>query len=482
MTQSIKQPCAYHPTVAAQWTCPACNIDFCPGCIRQVERGSIYGGAKLQLCPKCSREVSWMGVGHLIEPFWSRLPKIFVYPFSLQALMLIAGIALLKALLSGPGMLQWIANLVLWGVLIKYSYEALRATARGSLTPPKITWEIMNEGLGGVILKQGVLYFALMLAFIFVVGKLGAGFGLLFMVLALLSVPAMIILLAATDSVAHALNPVLFASMAFRIGWGYLLMYLFLALLAAAPGLAGHYIIRFMPEGLQYFLVAFAQAFYTLVSYHLMGYVLLQYHAEIGYEIDHEDFVDPTAAQAAPPAEDGESRLLREIEVLVKEGNLAEAVSAIQNATRSQGIQGLPLSERYFNLLRVLKRSADLAVYAPHHLKQLVAGSQRAKAIETYRLCLVHDRGFVPEAATLMKLAGMLSESGKGQDAVAAYSRFTKSYPSHPSAPMAYFRAAQVFHDRLMDPARSKQILQAVIKKYPGHEIIPQVQNYLTSM
>jgi TolA-binding protein len=142
----------------------------------------------------------------------------------------------------------------------------------------------------------------------------------------------------------------------------------------------------------------------------------------------------------------------------------------------------MPLSERYFNLLKVLKRSSDMAAYAPHHLRLVVAGNQRAKAIEAYRICLEHVNDFVPEAATLMKLAGMLSEAGKGQEAVAAYSRFTKSYPTNPSTPMAYFRAGQVFHDRLMDPTRSKQILQAVIKKYPGHEIIPQVQNYLASM
>ena len=291
----------------------------------------------------------------------------------------------------------------------------------------------------------------------------------------------MIILLVATDSVVHALNPLLFVRMAFRIGWGYLLMYLFLVLLLAAPGLAGHYIIRFIPSGLQSCLIAFAEAFYTLVSYHLMGYVLLQYHAEIGYEIDYEDFVDPTAQQALPPAENEESRLLREIEVLVKDGNLPAAVSAIQNATQTRDIQGLPLSGRYFNLLKMLKRGTEMAAYAPQHLKHLVAGNQRAKALEVYLSCLEHDRNFAPEAATLLKLAGMFSEADKGKEAVTAYSRFTKSYPTHPSAPVAYYRAAQVFHDRLMDPAKSKQILQAVIKKYPGHAIIPQVQNYLTS-
>lgn len=482
MTPPMQQHCTYHPTVAAQWTCPACVLDFCPACILHRQRGSEYGNAKLKLCPKCSHEVTWVGVENLIEPFWTRLPKIFVYPFCLHPLLLLIGTALLQALLTEPGLLRWFANLVLWGVLIKYSYEALRATARSSLAPPKITWEVMTEGLGAVIVKQGALYFVLVLAFIFVVGKFGPFFGVLFTVLALLSVPAMIILLATTDNLVHALNPLLFVRMAFRIGWGYLLMYLFLTLLLAAPGLAGYYIIRFMPAGLQTLLIAFAEAFYTLVSYHLMGYVILQYHGDIGYEVDSEDFEDPTAKNTAPAAEDGESRLLREIDVLVKEGDLNAALAAIQNATRTQGIQGLPLSERCFNLLKVLKRSKEMAAYAPQHLTRLVAANQRAKALEVYLFCQEQDRDFTPDAATLLKLGGMFSEAGKGKEAIAAFSRFTKAYPTHPSAPIAYYRAAQVFNDRLMDPARSKQILQAVIKNYPGHEVIPQVQGYLASI
>jgi tetratricopeptide (TPR) repeat protein len=260
-------------------------------------------------------------------------------------------------------------------------------------------------------------------------------------------------------------------------------MYLFLTLLLLAPGIAGQYIIRFMPEGMQFFLFGFAKAFYTLVSYHLMGYVILQYHERIGYEIDFEDFEDPTVKTAAPSLpEDGESEILRKVEVLIQQGDLAAAAAAVQEATRDQGIRGLALSERYFNLLRMLKRSADMLACAPDHLRLLVASNQGAKAIEVYLACLEQDGGFMPDASTLLKIAGMFGEKGRAKEAIAAYSRFAKAFANHPAAPVAYFRAAQVFHDRLMNPAKSKQILQGILNRYPGHEIIPQVRNYLASI
>jgi len=46
----------------------------------------------------------------------------------------------------------------------------------------------------------------------------------------------------------------------------------------------------------------------------------------------------------------------------------------------------------------------------------------------------------------------------------------------------SYFRAAQIFNDRLMKPEKAKRILNGLIKKYPDHEMLPQIENYLASM
>jgi len=45
--------------------------------------------------------------------------------------------------------------------------------------------------------------------------------------------------------------------------------------------------------------------------------------------------------------------------------------------------------------------------------------------------------------------------------------------------PIVYFRAAEIFNETLGQKAKANNLLKGVIKKYPEHDIIPFVKNYL---
>jgi TolA-binding protein len=60
--------------------------------------------------------------------------------------------------------------------------------------------------------------------------------------------------------------------------------------------------------------------------------------------------------------------------------------------------------------------------------------------------------------------------------------RMINAYPTHPLTPKAYFRAAQIFNDRLMSVEKAKRILTVLKQKYPQAEILPQVDNYLANL
>jgi hypothetical protein len=63
-----------------------------------------------------------------------------------------------------------------------------------------------------------------------------------------------------------------------------------------APYALAPYITGFLPGVLQAFLFITAKSYYTIVSYNLMGYVMLQYHETIGFHtVDYEDFRDQGA-------------------------------------------------------------------------------------------------------------------------------------------------------------------------------------------
>lgn len=471
----MKTVCEYHPTKPAEWICPSCNDCFCRECIynRVVEQ---YGKKKVfHFCPKCNVEVERLAFQNSVVGFWNRLPKFFVYPFHPRSLILMASASVVAVLVSGPGLFRMLLQFVIWSVVLKYSFAALKTTASGNLIPPKVNLQTISSDFE-VVFKQIGIYLIIGFAFVKIAQSAGILIGLLFLGLAILSIPAMIIVLVATNSFLHAINPVIFMPMAWRIGWAYLLMYLFLIILGAAPAVLGHYIIAFLPDSLHGFLFSMAKSFYTIVSYHLMGYVIFQYHEEIGYEVDLDDEglmpVDSVSEKSL------ENTLLNRIDILVKEGKIDDAIALIKAETEGV-ISDLNLAERYYSLLKVKQLTPEMLEHGKVYLELLVNANIKEKLCEVYLECVSKDAKFKTDPSTYFKIASALNEAGKAKAAIGAYNSFIKKNPNNPLIPKAYFLAANVINDQLKNPSKAVSILKGLIKKYPNHDIIPYVQKYL---
>ena len=473
----MKAFCHYHPTKPAHWNCPKCNVNYCPDCVTTRDKEGRVKSEDIYFCPKCNLEVEWLGAANIIAPFWNRLPKFFAYPFSLQPLILITMLSFASLLVRGTGILMALLGITIWGVSLKYSYAALKATALGDLRPPPINSRTISDDFLQVF-KQLLLYSLVWLASLGLMWKVGYYAGVLFLIIVLLSAPSVIILLVTTNSLMCALNPVMFIKLAVRIGWGYLLMLFFLVLLAGAPATLGHFVIRHLPIELHPLLFAFAKNFYTIVSYHMMGYVILQYHEAIGYRVDYDNFRD-SSEQSMPMPNDVDTPLLNEVNVMIHEGKLDEAIEFIRKATADNGFNSLALSERYLNLLKLRKRKTEFLEHSVPHLGLLTERNEKTKSCDLYLQCITADSKFVPDPTSLFKIGGWLNETGKIKESVAAFNKLVKVYPNDGLVPKAYFRAAQVFYDRLMNPERARKILNGLLQKYPDHEIIPQIRTYL---
>lgn len=475
----MKKFCNSHPTRLAHWSCAQCGGYLCPECVSEREGGN-FAQKVLHFCPKCNLPVDWVGAANLIEPFWKRLPRIFTYPFSPSPLILICVVAVVSLFLSGPGLIMALIRGIFWFMVLKYSFESLKATAKGNLKPPPFNSSTISDDIN-LVFKQFLLYLIIFFAFGFITAATHPFLGFGFLIIALFFIPSMIILLATSGSLLNALNPVAFVGLTFRIGWAYLLMYFFLFLLGTAPAFLAHYIIKFFPSGMHLMLSHFAESFYTIVSYHLMGYVILQYHDRIGYQVDYEDFQDPSTEVHQPQEADPDVAILNVVNPLIQDGKLDEAIAQIKSMTQAQGIKGIKLSERYYNLLKMRKRTEELLEHGAHHVDLLVGANNKNKALMVYVECLKSKPDFLPGADALFKLGGWLNETGKIKEALNTYNRLVKSYPQNPIVPKAYFRVAQIFHDRLMNAEKSKKMLDALKQKYPHHDIIPVVENYLAN-
>jgi tetratricopeptide (TPR) repeat protein len=473
--------CDYHPTKPAHWNCEKCGSNLCPTCVTQRDQEGYAKGQKLHLCPKCYLPVEWIGVGNLIDPFWKRLPKIFAYGFYPRPLVLVTIIAAISAFFPNPGIFSLIFRGLMGIIILKYSFESLKATASGNLKPPKVNAETVTSDIGPV-LKQGVMYFLIYFAFGFLMATWGPFIAYPYLYFIGLLIPSMIIILVSSGSLLNALNPVAVGSIAIRIGGAYLLVYLFFSILGSAPAVLGHYIIQHFPGALQVPMMTFAQSFYTIVTYHLLGYVILQYHEEVGYEVDQDDFRDPSEEAIDHGKADPDAHVLNAVNPLIQEGKLDEAIALIVEMTTVVGIRGVNLGERYYTLLKMKKKIPEMLKHAEYFLELLAAQNKKTKALMVYVECKKIKPGFLPDANALFRLAGWMNEMGKSKEAIATYNRMVKEYPEHKLVPKAFFRVAQIFQDRLMSPGNARKILTGVKKKYPNHEIIPHVENFLANI
>ena len=467
--------CDYHPARPAQWNCASCETNYCANCVtkRPVQQ---YGSKKIfYFCPKCNVEVDRLSAGNTITPFWNRLPRFFVYPFHPRPLLLMIILSTATVLFSGPGLFRTLIRVAIWGVLLKYSYAALKNTAHGNLSPPKINSETISDDFQ-VVFKQVGIYIAVGIAFGLVVGAAGPIIGLLFLGFAILSIPAMIIVLAATSSLLHAINPMVFARMAWRIGWGYLLMYLFLSFLGGAPAVLGRYVIAYLPAGSHLFLLTMAQTFYTIICYHLMGYVIFQYHEAIGYEVDFDE--EELSGQDETIEEAAHHGILNSVDILIKEGKIDDAISLIRDETGGV-ISDLDLAERYYNLLKIKQQVPEMLKHGRTYIDLLAQAGHKERLCEVYSECVSKNAGFTASPSTLFKIASCVNEAGNPKGAIEAYNRFIKTHPKNPLIPKAYFLAANIINERLQNPRKAAGILNSVIKAYPNHEIIPYVKRYL---
>ena len=473
--------CKFHPTQAAHWQCDKCLSPLCPQCIDRREKGPQFPNEHLYFCPRCNVESRWLGAGNIIDPFWKRLLKFFTYPFHPRPLYLMVAVSFIILICTEhPGIISLGIIAMAYCSMLLYSFAALKHTARGNLSPPPLNKTTLSDDIA-LVFKQLGMYILIGLAFFLTTAKVGLLPGIVILIISLLGLPAMIILLVTTGSLLQAVNPMMFVPLAIRIGWGYLLMYIFLILLGGAPQALAGWIVPVLPARSIPFLFSFAKFFYMLISYHLMGYVLMQYHMEIGYSIDQDAFRETDAVTVAEP-KDADAKTLQEVELLLREGEVESAITLIKDKRNPESMQSIELSETYMKMLRLKKMEAELNDHLKVHLRLQVDSNDKAGSLRFYAVCMKKDAGFLPAPETLFKLAGWLYGEGKVKPALSTFNRLIASHPESPVIAGAHFRMAQIYNDRLFKPDKALEILNTAIEKFSNDEIADRMKAYRANM
>lgn len=469
--------CSLHPSKPAHFQCHKCDTAFCGGCIVQ-RTVPQYGQMQTNyFCPSCNIPAEQLEIGNFIDPFWTRMPKFFTYPLQLQAIAVVVALSLLSAIFPST-LLVLIFGFV---VSTKYAYTILTNTAQGNLKAPNASVELFNSDVMQVF-KQYVLFAALGGISLFVgkyTGIYGAG---LFGLLSFLLMPAMLMVLVSTNSILAALNPMVVVPIVTRIGWRYALMFVFLLLLPAAPATVLYLLPHTIPLGVSMFLATFLQHYYTFIAYNLMGYVLLQYHDEIGFDVDYEYFIksSQTKKEQEKIPQTPEEILTHQINTMVKVGKHEEALNLIREESRGKE-NDINLSEKYFNLLKICQKRDSYIKHGPYHLGLLIGQQKKAKAIKVYQEISTDNEIEIP-AQSVLTIGKWFFERNEHQNARNCYIGFIKKNPGHAQLPDAYFPLIKLLNEYTGNQKKAAELARGLVKTYPQHALTPKVKNYMQTM
>jgi hypothetical protein len=218
--------------------------------------------------------------GTTFTPFWHRLPQFFLYPMQTGSMMRIAGYSVISGFsMLIPDTFGGLLRFLLWIVFLKFAFLVMERTANGQFDEPN---GMNGEGDTAQVVRQFGLIVVVALLFgllAYKFGKIGYGLGWLLMNIV---PPAGIMIIAVTRSFWQALNPAQILFYIKTIGSPYLaLCFVLLSLTGSGQWLQG-FLYAYTDSWIVMPLLSFVEFYFALITYHMMGYAIYQYHEELG--------------------------------------------------------------------------------------------------------------------------------------------------------------------------------------------------------
>ncbi|HKK56471.1 hypothetical protein [Marinobacter sp.] len=464
----MRHDCHYHPGEPAKWHCGECQMHYCSRCMPDANHRRQHA-----LCPQCNRVMRYLGAATEAVPFWNRIGAFFRYPFHTDPMLVIAICTLVPLLITG-NIVGLIVSLVLVLALLKYTYAVIRHTAEGHMKPPPLAVAFTGSGFDIVILQ--LLVFILMGALVGAAGMLGGPVLMLVMLaLVVLALPASVMVLAMEHSVAAAVNPLNLAVLISRIGSRYFLLYGYLILLSVASGAAQEFAFNHFAPHLANILAGFLNSTFTLMLFHMLGYLLFQYQEELGFASDHQDQEKPGESQGR----DRTRRFDADIDMNLKDGNYDRVESMLKESLKREPANACRLQQLH-SLLTARDDRQELYRYHPRLLAMLADsndGDTMAGLLATIESI---QPGFKPDDPELtLRCAKVLYNRGQFKPALKLLQDFHKRFPGSECLPHAYLTMAQALANGLGQWEKATAFLSFVKKRCANHPLHEQIDVYL---
>lgn len=370
----------------------------------------------------------------VIVPFWNRLHDIARYPFRETGLATMAVLTLVVSTLGWFPVGGWIIQLICWIAAYKYAFEILQMSAHGHLEPPETVLKV--EGI--LVFKYLLLQIVLLAIPILVALWFSSGLAWMLYLLGILIQPAATLLLVMNSSLRAALRPDRWLQLIARIGWAYLALCALLAVFQGTAQNAESLLSQWLPGLLSRPLVMICSLWLLFATFHLMGYLIYQYHEALGFAPE-----GPGTRLETP--RDRDQQLLDRVSARMTEGAPDQALALLREEMAERAVS--PAVHELYR--RLLTQAGDQRALLEHgrlflHLL-LLDPRQDRRAMALARECLDLDGNFTtPEIEDGVKLARRAATSGQARLALELLRGALRTAPKHRDAPEWAADAAEV--------------------------------------
>ena len=452
--------CKYHPLEVATQACGHCTTTLCGTCTHKDR------DTEIRRCLLCGNETAALGAGADVEPFWRRIDQAFRYPMKAEALVLIGVVSLLTAV-SSFFALPFMAGigLLTTGVIVKYCFNCLTATAKGEMTAPDITTAYEGGGLlvGRLLLAMVVMMMVVGALFAKVSPAVASLVGFLIIV----GLPAMIIIYAMTENMLEALNPLNLLALIAKIGLPYGLILAILMIMMASVELLSELI----GYGESVFIITLQSAvsnYYSIVMFYLMGYMIFQYQHELGFvaEVNDGEFKAQRLEQ-----EKARSR----IQILIKEGHWGTAENEFRQGLKKFADDEALNTDFFQFTLAVLPENAQAGPRAEAaisvfdgYFSYLLRAAKKEMLYTEYARANVALRSYIPKRPELRyEIAKVCQTNGNPRAAVKLLNGLHKAHPTYAHLVLAYGVLVSALDDipKMEAHAQQARKMVAALKK-----------------
>ncbi|MBR9884091.1 MAG: hypothetical protein GYB21_10725 [Oceanospirillales bacterium] len=411
------ESCKYHPDTSPNFRCDACVDDFCTQCVDH----SVEGEAR---CFQCGGLLRVRIPADSVEPLSKRLKKAFIYPLNRNAIGFIIGLSVITTVLSIlpiGGLLQFIALMFCSGVAVNYSFLCLKATSVGHMKPPALSEAV--EGSFSILIRLFAMFVLIGIGLSLLGDVLGPIAAILVIMTLIVVLPAILMSFAMTDNLVEALNPANFFGLIKTTGLRYWVLIIFLFIMVSSVSLLSA-VIGDEQHALSAIVQSSISSYYSMVEFHLMGYLLYQHQERLGLSShDAEDKL----LRAATPA----SVALAHVNVCLKAGEYSRVFSILHHAVASDP-KNTRLWQRYFDVLCKLENKPTLRKLADRYFHHLLESGQTFRMLKDARRLQTLLQDYMPEYPHIRyHLANEYFGSGDAKTAVQLLSGLHKQFPDY---------------------------------------------------